>query len=229
MRTRAARHAKKAQHARRRQCHAKPPTQHTQPRACAQKTRTHWTAVRTRAARAICTIKHASTDSMRTHSMRVDASATQSPPPSTHSHAHVPKKHAQIHLRRVWPNAHGPVLFPRCTPEHYARQLHGSGHTRPLASAKNIQETTPACMYKHGKSARVRWPHAPIGGVCAHTGDRVTWVRRGTVPSVKMTLTVRKNVFFVFPIFAGTIFSKRLSVKVREVRSTQGCFGWQVP
>ena len=100
-----------------------------------------WTAVRTRAARAICTIKHASTESMRTHSMRVDASATQSPPPSTHSHAHVPKKHAQIHLRRVWPNAHGPVLFPRCTPEHYARQLHGSGHTRPLASAKNIQET----------------------------------------------------------------------------------------
>ena len=141
MRTRAARHAKKAQHARRRQCHAKPPTQHTQPRACAQKTRTHWTAVRTRAARAICTIKHASTDSMRTHSMRVDASATQSPPPSTHSHAHVPKKHAQIHLRRVWPNAHGAVLFPPCTPEHYARQLHGSGHTRPLASAKNIQET----------------------------------------------------------------------------------------
>ena len=85
------------------------------------------------------------------------------------------------------------------------------------------------CVYKHGKSARVRWPRAPIGGVCAHTGDRVTWVRRGTVPSVKMTLTVRKNVFFVFPIFAGTIFSKRLSVKVREVRSTQGCFGWQVP
>ena len=30
-----------AQHARRRQCHAKPPTQHTQPRACAQKTRTN--------------------------------------------------------------------------------------------------------------------------------------------------------------------------------------------
>ena len=28
--------------------------------------------------------------------------------------------------------------------------------------------------------------------------------------SVKMTLTVRKNVFFVFPIFAGTIFSKRV-------------------
>jgi hypothetical protein len=181
VRTRAARHAKKAQHARRRQCHAKPPTQHTQPRACAQKTRTHWTAVRTRAARAICTIKHASTESMRTHSMRVDASATQSPPPSTHSHAHVPKKHAQIHLRRVWPNAHGPVLFPRCTPEHYARQLHGSGHTRPLASAKNIQETTPACMYKHGKSARVRWPRVPIGAVCAHTGDRATWVRRGSV------------------------------------------------
>ena len=42
-----------------------------------------------------------------------------------------------------------------------------------------------------------------IGGVCAHTGDRVTWVRRGTVPSVKMTLTVRKNDIFVFPIFCG--------------------------
>ena len=82
----ARKHAKKAQHARRRQCHA-------------------------------------------------------NPPPSTHSHAHVPKKHAQIHLRRVWPNAHGAVLFPPCTPEHYARQLHGSGHTRPLASVKNIQET----------------------------------------------------------------------------------------
>ena len=53
------------------------------------------------------------------------------------------------------------------------------------------RKPTPACMHKHGKSARVRWPRAPIGGVCAHTGDRVTWVRRGTVPSVKMTLMSR--------------------------------------
>ena len=121
-----------------------------------------WTAVRTRAAR------HA-----KKHSMRVDASATQSPPPSTHSHAHVPKKHAQIHLRRVWPNAHGAVLFPPCTPEHYARQLHGSGHTRPLASAENVQETnTRLHVQARQIGAGAVAVRAHRGGVCVHTGDK---------------------------------------------------------
>ena len=201
MRTRAARHAKKAQHARRRQCHAKPPTQHTQPRACAQKTRTHWTAVRTRAARAICTIKHASTDSMRTHSMRVDASATQSPPPSTHSHAHVPKKHAQIHLRRVWPNAHGAVLFPPCTPEHYARQLHGSGHTRPLASAKNIQETNTRLHIQArqiGAGAVAARAHRRC--LCAYRRQSNVGEARQCSVYVKMTVC---NKWVAFSIFCG--------------------------
>ena len=81
----------------------------------------HWSCRRGRSAHAACK-----------HAVRVPASATRTATPSTC---------AQIHLRRVWPNAHGAVLFPPCTPEHYARQLHGSGHTRPLASAKNIQET----------------------------------------------------------------------------------------
>ena len=43
---------------------------------------------------------------------------------------------------------------------------------------------------------------------------------------VSVKITVRKNVFFVFTIFAGTIFSKRSWVKVREVRSTQGGTGF---
>ena len=127
--------------------------------------------------------------------MRVDASATQSPPPSTHSHAHVPKKHARtgplcvpelpgqsaqsstqartacartacastpvprkaphpahIATRMCPKNTHkstcagsGPMRTALCcfhrAHRNYARQFHGSGHTRPLASAKNIQET----------------------------------------------------------------------------------------
>ena len=44
---------------------------------------------------------------------------------------------------------------------------------------------------------------------------------------VSVKITVRKNVFFVFTIFAGTIFSKWLSGKVREVRSTQGGTGFE--
>ena len=114
----------------------------------------HWSCRRGRSAHAACK-----------HAVRVPV-ATRTATPSTC---------AQIHLRRVWPNAHGAVLFPPCTPEHYARQLHGSGHTRPLASAKTSRKPTPACMHKHGKSARVRWPRVPIGGVCAHTAERATW------------------------------------------------------
>ena len=107
------------------------------------------------------------------------------------------------------------------------RQLHGSGacivHGDGQRPAHRHTNACTSTANRHGAVA-VR---AHRGGVCAHTGDRVTWVRRGTVPSVKMTLTVRKNVFFVFTIFAGTIFSKRSWVKVREVRSTQGGTGFE--
>ena len=48
----------------------------------------------------------------------------------------------------------------------------------------------------------------------------------GARECVSVKITVRKNVFFVFTIFAGTIFSKRSWVKVREVRSTQGGTGF---
>ena len=169
--------------------------------------------------------------------MRVDASATQSPPPSTHSHAHVPKKHARtgplcvpelpgqsaqsstqarracartacastpvprkaphpahIATRMCPKNTHkstcagsGPMrtalcCFPPCTPEHYARQLHGSGHTRPLASAKNVQETNTRLhvQARHIGVGAVA-VRANRGGVGVHTGDRVMWVRRGAV------------------------------------------------
>ena len=134
--------------------------------------------------------------------MRVDASATQSPPPSTHSHAHVPKKHAQIHLRRVWPNAHGPVLFPRCTPEHYARQLHGSGHTRPLASAKNIQETNTRLHIQArqiGAGAVAARAHRRC--LCAYRRQsNVGEARQCCLVYVKMTVC---NKWVAFSIFCG--------------------------
>ena len=47
----------------------------------------------------------------------------------------------------------------------------GAGIHGHWPAPKTSRKPTPACMYKHGKSARVRWPCVPIGGVCAHTGD----------------------------------------------------------
>ena len=41
----------------------------------------------------------------------------------------------------VWPDAQGCLCCFHRAHRNYAWQLHGSGHTRPLASAKNIQET----------------------------------------------------------------------------------------
>jgi hypothetical protein len=167
--------------------------------------------------------------------MRVDASATQSPPPSTHSHAHVPKKHARTgplcvpelpgqsaqsstQARRACARtacASTPVPRKAPHPAHIATRMcpknthkstcAGSGPMRTALccfhgahrntmrgsytgagihghwpAPKTSRKPTPACIYKHGKSARVRWPRVPIGAVCAHTGDRATWVRRGS-------------------------------------------------
>ena len=60
--------------------------------------------------------------------MRVDASATQSPPPSTHSHAHVPKKHART----------GPL----CVPELPGQSAQSSTQAR-RACARTACASTP--------------------------------------------------------------------------------------
>ena len=44
----------------------------------------------------------------------------------------------------------------------------GAGIHGHWPAPKTSRKPTPACMHKHGKSARVRWPRVPIGGVCAH-------------------------------------------------------------
>ena len=189
--------------------------------------------------------------------MRVDASATQSPPPSTHSHAHVPKKHARtgplcvpelpgqsaqsstqartacartacastpvprkaphpahIATRMCPKNTHkstcagsGPMrtalcCFPPCTPEHYAWQLHGSGHTRPLASAKNIQETNTRLHIQArqiGAGAVAARAHRRC--LCAYRRQsNVGEARQCCLVYVKMTVC---NKWVAFSIFCG--------------------------
>ena len=96
--------------------------------------------------------------------------------------------------------------FPPCTPEHYARQLHGSGHTRPLASAKNIQETNTRLHVQArqiGMGAVAARAHRRC--VCAYRRQSNVGEARQCV-SVKMTVC---NNWVAFSIFAGTIFSKR--------------------
>ena len=136
----------------------------------------HWSCRRGRSAHAACK-----------HAVRVPASATRTATPSTC---------AQIHLRRVWPNAHGAVLFPPCTPEHYARQLHGSGHTRPLASAENVQETNTRL---HAQARQIG-----AGAVAARAHRRCLCAYRrqsdvgydAAVVSVKMTVCNKWVAFF---------------------------------
>ena len=60
--------------------------------------------------------------------MRVDTSATQSPPPSTHSHAHVPKKHART--------------GPQCVPELPGQSAQSSTQAR-TACARTACASTP--------------------------------------------------------------------------------------
>ena len=75
----------------------------------------------------------------------------------------------QVHLRGVWPNVttqQRPALsgFHRPTTRGRDTGVVGSiyGHwPAPNPSRK----PTPACMHKHGKSARVRWPCVPIEAV----------------------------------------------------------------
>ena len=178
--------------------------------------------------------QHASTQA-RKHAgtQRVQCEATPAlNTPSTHSHVHVPT--TNMHTN---PLARGVAQCDHTTaasavwvpPPHNARPLHGRSrqHIRPLANAKNIQETNTRL---HVQARQIG-----AGAVAARAHRRCLCAYRrqsnvgGARECVSVKITVRKNVFFVFPIFSGTIFSKRLSVKVREVRSTQGCFGWQVP
>ena len=102
----------------------------------------------------------------------------------------------------------------------------GAGHASYTAMA-SVQRTAT--------QMRVQARQIGMGAVAARAHRRCLCAYRrqsnvgGARECVSVKITVRKNVFFVFPIFAGTIFSKRSWVKVRELRSIQGCFGWLVP
>ena len=122
----------------------------------------------------------------RKHRVRVDASATQITTPSTQPRASATTNHARKSSCAGW----GPIaaqqlpalsdLTTWVPPPHSARLLHGRsvhagskcGHW-PAPKPSRIPST--ACMHKHGKFARVRWPRVPIGGVyrSIHTGEGV--------------------------------------------------------
>ena len=186
--------------------------------------------------------------------MRVDASATN-PPPRTHSHAHVPKKHARtgplcvpelpgqsaqsstqartacartacastpvprkaphpahIATRMCPKNTHkstcagsGPMRTALCcfhrAHRNYAWQLHGSGHTRPLASAKNIQETNTRLHIQArqiGAGAVAARAHRRC--LCAYRRQSNVGEARQCSVYVKMTVC---NKWVAFSIFCG--------------------------
>ena len=165
------------------------PPPSTQPRACAQKTRTHWTAVRTRAARAICTI-----------STQARTACASTPVPRKAPHpAHTATRMCQKLRTNPTCAGCGPMRTALCCFHRAHRNTMrgsytGAGIHGHWPAPKMSRKPTPACMYKHGKSARVRWPRAPIGGVCAHTGDRATWGLARQCVSGQMR---RRKTFFV--------------------------------
>ena len=75
----------------------------------------------------------------------------------------------QIHLRGVWPNVttqQRPALsgFHRPTTRGRYTGVVGSIHGH-WPAPKTSRKPTPACMYKHGTLAWVRWPCVPIEAV----------------------------------------------------------------
>ncbi len=120
----------------------------------------------------------------RKHRVRVDASATQITTPSTQPRASATNNHARKSSCAGW----GPIAAQQLPalsdlsnwvpPPHSARPLHGrSVHAGSICghwpAPKPSRIPSPACMHKHGKFARVRWPRVPIGGVyrSIHTGE----------------------------------------------------------
>ena len=112
----------------------------------------------------------------RKHRVRVDASATQITTPSTQPRASATNNHARKSSCAGW----GPIAAQQLPalsdlsnwvpPPHSARPLHGrSVHAGSICghwpAPKPSRIPSPACMYKHGKLARVRWPRVPISGV----------------------------------------------------------------
>jgi hypothetical protein len=112
----------------------------------------------------------------RKHRVRVDASATQITTPSTQPRASATNNHARKSSCAGW----GPIAAQQLPalsdlsnwvpPPHSARPLHGrSVHAGSICghwpAPKPSRIPSPACMHKHGKLARVRWPRVPAGGV----------------------------------------------------------------
>ena len=112
----------------------------------------------------------------RKHRVRVDASATQITTPSTQPRASATNNHARKSSCAGW----GPIAAQQLPalsdlsnwvpPPHSARPLHGrSVHAGSICghwpAPKPSRIPSPACMHKHGKLARVRWPRVPVGGV----------------------------------------------------------------
>ena len=112
----------------------------------------------------------------RKHRVRVDASATQITTPSTQPRASATNNHARKSSCAGW----GPIAAQQLPalsdlsnwvpPPHSARPLHGrSVHAGSICghwpAPKPSRIPSPACMHKHGKLARVRWPRVPISGV----------------------------------------------------------------
>ena len=134
----------------------------------------------------------------RKHRVRVDASATQITTTSTQPRASATDNHARKSSCAGW----GPIAAQQLPalsdlsnwvpPPHSARPLHGrSVHAGSICghwpAPKPSRIPSPACMHKHGKLARVRWPRVPIGGVyrlgaviyrSIHTGEGATKCRR---------------------------------------------------
>ena len=80
----------------------------------------------------------------------------------------------------------------------------GAGIHGHWPAPKTSRKQHPPAYNKHGKSARVRWPHAPIGGVCAHTGDTATsGVARQCVSVNSDDRKKRILFFFCFPGIRG--------------------------
>ena len=92
-----------------------------------------------------------------------------------------PKNTHKSYLCRVWANAQGCLCCFRRAHQNTMRGSYtGAGIHGHWPAPKTSRKPTPACMYKHGKSARVRWPCVPIEAVCVCIPEiRATWVRRG--------------------------------------------------
>ena len=125
--------------------------------------------------------KHASTQAHTAHTACASTPVPRKAPHPAHTATRMcPKNTHKSTCAGSGPMRTALCCFHRAHRNTMRGSYTGAGIHGHWPAPKTSRKPTPACMYKHGTLAWVRWPCVPIGAVCAHTG-RQSNVRRGTV------------------------------------------------